>query len=124
LEYPKLHLTIDDGRNHLLLYDQKYDVVTADSIHPRNAGSSVLYSYEYYKLVSKSLKPGGMMAQWLEDRGDNPDNDAQRRLMARTFLKAFPYASMWVFGALLIGSNEPIDTSEASIAARWDARHL
>jgi spermidine synthase len=123
LDFPNLHLTIDDGRNHLLLNNRKYDVVTTDSIHPRNAGASVLYSYEYYDLVRKSLKPGGLMAQWLEDRGDdNPDNDVQRKLMARTFARAFPYTSMWAFGALLIGSNEPIDTSQAAIAARWEQR--
>jgi len=124
LEYPKLHLTIDDGRNHLLLYDQKYDVVTADSIHPRNAGSSVLYSYEYYKLVAQALKPGGLMSQWLEDRPDNPDNEAQRKLMARTFARAFPYVTMWAYGAIMIGSNEPIDTSLSSIQERWDKRNL
>jgi len=125
LNFPNLHLTIDDGRNHLLLSDRKYDVVTADSIHPRNAGASVLYSYEYYDLVKKSLKPGGMMAQWLEDRGEeNPDNEAQRKLMTRTFLKAFPYAEMWVFGALLIGSNEPFDSSQATITAHWNQRNM
>ncbi len=124
LNFPNLHLKIDDGRNHLLLSHRKYDVVTADSIHPRNAGASVLYSYEYYALVKKALKPGGLMAQWLEDRGDNPDNEAQRKLMARTFLAAFPHVTMWVYGALIIGSNEPIDASQATIAARWDQRRL
>jgi spermidine synthase len=124
LNFPNLRLKIDDGRNHLLLTDRKYDLVTADSIHPRNAGASVLYSYEYYALVQKALKPGGLMAQWLEDRPDNPDNDAQRKLMTRTFLKAFPHATMWVYGALLVGSNEPIDTSLESIEARWDRRRL
>ena len=60
-DFPNLHLKIDDGRNHLLLSNQKYDVITADVIHPRNAGSALLYSYEYYKLARDSLKPGGIM---------------------------------------------------------------
>jgi spermidine synthase len=124
VNYPGLHLKIDDGRNHLLLSNQKYDVITADVIHPRNAGSAVLYSYEYYKLVSESLKPGGIMAQWIEDNGENPDNEAQRKLMARTFLAAFPHATLWVFGALLIGSNEPINFDQATLEARWQQRNL
>jgi spermidine synthase len=121
---PGLHLKIDDGRNHLLLSSQKYDVITADVIHPRNAGSAVLYSYEYYVLARDALKPGGIMAQWLEDNGDNPDNEAQRKLMARTFLAAFPHVTLWTFGALLIGSNQPIDIDVQTLAARWPQRHL
>lgn len=124
-QFPNLRLKIDDGRNHLLLTDRKYDVITADVIHPRNAGSAVLYSYEYYALARGALKPGGFMAQWLEDRGsDNPDNEAQRKLMARSFLRAFPHVTMWVFGALLVGSNQPIDADLATISAHWDRRDL
>jgi len=124
LSWPGLNLKLEDGRNHLLLTDKKYDVVTADAVHPRNVGSTVLYSYDYYKLVSKSLKPGGLMSQWLEDRPDNPDNDVQRKLMARTFLKAFPHVTMWVWGALLIGSNDPINIDLDRITAEWDQRNL
>lgn len=124
LSFPNLRLKIDDGRNHLMLSGRKYDVVTADVIHPRNAGSAVLYSYEYYRLVSQSLKPGGIMAQWIEDRGDNPDNEAQRKLMARTFLQAFPHVDLWVFGALLLGSNEPMDISVQALERRWQSRNL
>jgi spermidine synthase len=121
---PSIHLKIDDGRNHLLLTNRKYDVITADVIHPRNAGAAVLYSYEYYDLARKALKPGGLMSQWLEDRPDSPDNEAQRKLMARTFLQAFPHVTMWVWGALMIGSNEPIDIDLNRIEADWDRRGL
>jgi spermidine synthase len=124
LRYPNLRLKIDDGRNHLLLTNRQYDVITADVIHPRNAGSAVLYSYEYYQLARKALKPGGIMAQWLEDNGDNPDNVAQRKLMARTFLAAFPHVTMWAFGALMIGSEQPLDIDLDTIARRWPQRNL
>ncbi len=124
LGYRNLNLRIDDGRNHLLLTDRKYDVITADVIHPRNAGSAVLYSYEYYELARRALKPGGLMVQWLEDRGDNPDNMAQRKLMARTFMTAFPHVQMWAFGALLIGSNEPLNVNQATLEGRWQRRNL
>jgi spermidine synthase len=124
LEYRNLRLRIDDGRNHLLLTDHKYDIITADVNHPRNAGAALIYSEEYYRQARNALKPGGIMAQWLEDNGDNPDNDAQRRLMARTFLKVFPHVSMWTFGALLLGSNEPIDDRVETLRSRWGPRNL
>ena len=124
LQFPNLRLKIDDGRNHLLLSNQKNDIITADVNHPRNAGSALLYSYEYYALARQSLKPGGIMAQWLEDNGDNPDNEAQRKLMTRTFLKAFPHVTLWVSGAMLIGSSQPIDFTLPTLSARWPGRHL
>lgn len=124
LDFPNLRLRIDDGRNHLLLTDHKYDIITADVNHPRNAGAALIYSEEYYRQARNALKPGGIMAQWLEDNGDNPDNDAQRRLMARTFLKVFPHVTLWTFGALMLGSNEPIDDRLETIQRRWDQRDL
>jgi spermidine synthase len=124
LSYPNLHLRIDDGRNHLLLTDRKYDVITADVIHPRNAGSAVLYSKEYYELARRALKPGGIMVQWLEDRPENPDNVTQRKLMARTFLSTFPHVTLWVYGALMIGSNDAITIDEHVLADRWERRNF
>jgi spermidine synthase len=124
LSFPNLHLKIDDGRNHLLLTDRTYDVITADVIHPRNAGSAVLYSREYYELARRALKPGGIMVQWLEDRGENPDNLTQRKLMARTFLSAFPHVTLWAYGALMIGSAEPIMVDEQKLVERWERRNF
>jgi spermidine synthase len=126
LRRPNVHLRIDDGRNHLLLSGRQYDVITADVINPRNAGSALVYSYEYYALARRALKPGGIMAQWLEQNPANPDNDAQRRLMARTFLAAFPHVTLWANGALMIGSERPLDLGPSSLAARWapDGRNV
>ena len=124
LDYPYVHLRIDDARNYLLLTNRKYDVVTADAIHPRSAGTSLLYSYDYYASIARALKPGGLMAQWLKDDGDFADNDALRHLITRSFAAAFPYVSLWVNGSLLIGSNEPINPTDGSIEAHWRERNL
>jgi spermidine synthase len=124
LSFPYVHLRIDDGRNYLLLTDRKYDVITADAIHPRTAGTALLYSYDYYSLARRALKPGGFMVQWLKDDGSYADNETLRQLIARTFVAAFPYVSMWVNGALLIGSNEPIDPNERPLERYWAERNL
>ena len=58
LTRPNVHLRIDDGRNHLLVTERKYDVVTADVILPIYAGSGNLYSAEYFRLMRRVLKPG------------------------------------------------------------------
>lgn len=116
---PFVHLKIDDGRNHLLLTNRRYDLITADVVYPRNAGAAFLYSYDYFNLASKILKPGGLMAQWLVYEGDFEDTEALRKIITRSFAAAFPYVSMWVNGSLLIGSNQPLDLRESALAANW-----
>lgn len=64
-ERPNVHMRVDDGRNHMLLTRRRYDVLTADVIHPIFAGSGNLYSAEYFRLVRQVLKPGGMVVQWV-----------------------------------------------------------
>jgi spermidine synthase len=100
-------MLVDDGRNFLLVNDQKWDVITADAIWPTHAGSTNLYSVEYYNLARRSLAEGGVMLQWVNR--DLPEE--QHKLLMRTFLAAFPHVSLWFDGSLLIGSERPIDPS-------------
>jgi predicted SAM-dependent methyltransferase len=51
----------------MMLTTRKYDVVTADVIHPIYAGSGNLYSAEYFQLVRRVLKPGGVLRLVLPD---------------------------------------------------------
>ncbi|HEX2325295.1 MAG TPA: hypothetical protein VHQ00_07830, partial [Chloroflexota bacterium] len=53
------------------------------------------------------------MTQWLP-----PFSDYQYRLILRTFLAAFPYATLWQDGDLLIGSKSPITVDRAALEAR------
>lgn len=104
-ERPNVTMLVDDGRNHLLVAGGAYDVITADAIWPTHAGSTNLYSIEYYRLARRSLNPGGLMLQWVNR--DLPEQDYQ--LMVRTFLAAFPHVSLWFDGSLLVGSEQPVD---------------
>jgi spermidine synthase len=102
LSRPNVHLHIDDGRNFMLLTRRKYDVVTADVIHPIYAGSGNLYSEEYFRLARSVLKPGGMVVQWVAG------TEAEYNMIARTFLGVFPNTTVWREGSLLIGTVEPL----------------
>ena len=107
LDRPNVHLRIDDGRNHLLVTDRKYDVITADVILPIYAGSGNLYSAEYFRLMRRVLKPGGMVLQWVAG------TEAEYKTIARTFLSVFPETTAWMDGTLLIGSIEPLQLRKA-----------
>jgi spermidine synthase len=108
VENPNVRIIVDDGRNFLLVGrggKEKFDVITADAIWPTHAGATNLYSLEYYQLARQSLAPGGIMVQWI-NRALPED---ERRLLLRTFARAFPHVSLWFDGSLVAGSEQPID---------------
>jgi spermidine synthase len=113
LAQPNVHLAVDDGRNFLLRNRQPYDVITADVVHPYDAGATNLYSVEYFSLVARSLKPNGIMVQWV-----SPGGAFEHALIVRTFLQAFPHATLWLSGDLLIGSPTPLHLSRSELESR------
>lgn len=102
LARPNVRLRVDDGRNYMMLTRRRYDVVTADVIHPIYAGSGNLYSAEYFRLMRSVLRPGGVVVQWVAG------TDAEYKIITRTFLSVFPQATAWADGSLLVGSVEPL----------------
>jgi spermidine synthase len=104
---------VDDGRNFLLRNLVAYDVVTADVIHPYDAGATNLYSVEYFNLVKRSLRPDGIMVQWV-----SPGSAFEHALIVRTFLSAFPHATLWLSGDLLIGSPNPLTLRHSVLESR------
>jgi predicted membrane-bound spermidine synthase len=113
LDLPNVHLTIDDGRNFLLRNRQPYDVITADVVHPYDAGATNLYSVEYFRLAARALDPHGIMVQWV-----SPGSAFEHALIVRTFLQAFPNATLWLTGDLLIGSPNPLQVRPAELERR------
>ncbi len=110
LDQPNVHLIVDDGRNYLLRNRKRYDIITADIIQPNHAGAGNLYSKEYFELVKKSLKPDGIMVQWIGKRAVT-----QYKSIIRTFLEVFPNATLWADGIIMVGSKDPI--SDAPVTA-------
>jgi len=102
LRKPNVRVHVDDGRNYLLLTGKRYDVVTADVILPIHAGSGNLYSTEYFRLVRRALKPGGIAVQWVAG------TEAEYKTIMRTFLSVFPETTLWADGSLMLGSVEPL----------------
>jgi spermidine synthase len=110
---PNVRLRIDDGRNFLTTTDQRYDILTADIIQPVHAGAGNLYSVEYFRLARRALAPHGVMMQWV---GIRPASEY--KLIVRTFLTAFPHATAWVNGSLLVGTTEPLQLDAAAFTAK------
>jgi len=109
-------MRLGDGRNFLLTTPNKYDLITSDTIQPYDAGSTNLYSADYYGLALNALAPGGIVAQWV-----GPFDDFQYKVMIRTFLSVFPHATLWLSSDLLIGSRDPITVDLAQVAKRFES---
>ena len=63
---PKARIVVDDGRRFLERSRESYDVIVVDPPDPPEAaGSSQLYSREFYAIVRARLRPGGILHQWI-----------------------------------------------------------
>jgi hypothetical protein len=108
LKSPLAHVVIDDGRRYLERTSEQYDVITIDPPPPiEAAGSSMLYSKEFYEIINLRLRPDGILQQWLPE-GDPVVRSAVARALAESFpyIRVFQYSSR--FGYQFLASKQPI----------------
>ncbi|HEV2698277.1 MAG TPA: hypothetical protein VGU90_09820, partial [Terriglobales bacterium] len=102
----------------------QYDVITIDPPPPvEAAGSSLLYSKEFYATLKPRLRAGGVLQQWLP-RGD----DVDRTAIARALQESFPYIRVfWEnpqehWGTHFLASLQPLpDWTTAQLAQHMPA---
>jgi spermidine synthase len=91
LRSPLSHVVIDDGRRYLERTSEDYDVITIDPPPPlAAAGSSMLYSTQFYAAIRQHLVPGGILQQWLP-YGDVVEKSA----VAEALRDSFPYVRVF-----------------------------
>jgi spermidine synthase len=106
---PRVNLFVEDGRNFLLRNDRSYDVVSLEPPMIHSAGVVNLYTQEFYELVRRHMKPGGVAVQWLPT---STFSETDRAHLIRAFTEAFPTVSVWQElrspYLLLVGALEPL----------------
>jgi len=118
LRSPLSHVVIDDGRRYLERTYEQYDVITIDPPPPvQAAGSSLLYSKEFYAIIRRRLRPGGILQQWLP--GGDP---VVRASVARALKESFPYVrvfhSVEGWGYHFLASESPLPNPTAAELAQ------
>jgi spermidine synthase len=119
LQSPHSHVVIDDGRRFLERTTAQYDVIIIDPPPPIGAaGSSLLYSREFYSAAKKRLRPDGILQQWYPG-GDLTDAAAIARALKESFPYVRTFKSVAGWGVHYLASNQPIpDRSAADLARR------
>ncbi|MBN1130484.1 MAG: fused MFS/spermidine synthase [Chitinispirillaceae bacterium] len=102
LNHPKITFTVNDGRNFLAETRARYDVIIGDILFPMGAGAAYLFTTDYFSLMRKRLRPGGLACVWL------PLNQFSRndlRTVVASFYSVFPHTALWLG---LVGESVPV----------------
>jgi len=119
LNDPRTELIIGDGRSHLLLSTQRYDVIISEPSNPWMAGVATLFTHEFFLAARARLAPGGIFMQWAHTYSISDDD---LRSIVATFASVFPDGSAWLVAEsdlLLVGATGPIVALEHGISAAW-----
>jgi predicted membrane-bound spermidine synthase len=118
MKSPLSRVVIDDGRSFLERSSEKFDVITIDPPPPvEAAGSSLLYSKEFYSTVSRHLTDEGILQQWLP-RGDAIVAASVARALQESFPYVRAFGSMEGWGIHFLASKKPIPKLTASELAK------
>lgn len=110
---------VDDGRFYMQRSDQRYDVIVIDPPPPvEAAGSSLLYSKEFYSIAKLHLAPDGILQQWFPMGSDDPLIIASvAKALRESFLYVRVFHSIEGWGYHFLASQRPLPTFSAATLA-------
>src|SRR5262249_44188666 len=115
---PRATIVIDDARRFLERTEQRYDAIVIDPPPPiEAAGSSLLYSREFYALAASRLAPGGILQQWLP-RAEPIVISSVIRALGDEFTDVRAFHSIEGWGFHFLASERPLPTRSASELAQ------
>jgi spermidine synthase len=120
---PRVEIVYDDARSFILTSEEKFDIITSDPIHPWVKGAAALYTREYFELVKRHLKPGGLVTQWVPLYESTPE--VVKSELA-TFFAVFPDGVAWVndregrVDVILFGRADPTPIDVDKVVERFN----
>jgi spermidine synthase len=117
---PNARIVIDDGRRFLDGSNQSFDVIVVDPPPPvQAAGSSLLYSREFYDVIKRHLIGNGIFQSWYPERvGERATTAA----IVKSLRESFPYVRAYRsydggFGIHFLASMQPIQMPTGAVLA-------
>jgi hypothetical protein len=119
LRSPLSRVVVDDGRHYLERSSEQYDVITLDPPPPvEAAGSSLLYSKEFYEIAKRHLRAGGILQQWFPQGSADPTALVS---VAKALRESFPYIRVFHtvggWGNHFLASMSPLTRTSAAVLA-------
>ncbi len=109
----------NDARTFLLLNpENRYDIITSEPSNPWLSGVSLLFTKEYFELVSAHLNPGGIFCQWFPIYQVDL---ATVKTVLKTVNSVFPHISFWWLSGtdmFILASASPIKNDYLNIEER------
>jgi len=116
---PRVHVVFDDARSFFLTTNRTYDLVVSEPSNPWMAGTSALFSRDYYRLAKQRLREGGVFGQWLQLYRMDSSSIA---LILRTVSDSFADVQLWAsdpYNVILLGSDRPIRVTRARVTRAY-----
>lgn len=113
LASPAIRWIWQDARTGMALDPTQYDIILSAPLYLRQAGSSLLLSREYLRLVKSRLAPGGVLAVY-----SNEGSPAQTRLVQSTLAELFAYRVTWNDGVVTVASDHPMTLTRRELHQR------
>ncbi|HZR28932.1 MAG TPA: hypothetical protein VFA71_09135, partial [Terriglobales bacterium] len=117
----RAHPVIQDARFFLQATPRQYDIITGEPPPPKIAGSVNLYTQEFFALIRRRLKPGGITTFWLPV-GQLKVQEAKAIL--RAFHKVFPNTVVWASADqewIMMGINGAgVPVRESELRGLWN----
>lgn len=108
-------IVFGDGRTFLQGSDERYDLILSEPSNPWIAGVSNLFTLECFAAARQHLKPGGVLAQWIQTYNLSISDYL---MIVRTLARQFPHCGVMVLGngldTVLLGSEQPLRPTRAT----------
>ena len=113
---PRVNLSVADGRNHLLLSRQRYDLITIEISSIWISGEADLYNKEFYELCRKRLKNRGVLQQWVQIHHMRTEDFL---VILNTAASVFPHVAFFLGPeqGVLVASASPLECDYRKISA-------
>jgi spermidine synthase len=116
LRDPRVTTFVQDGRFFLQASPERYDIITGEPPPLKTAGTVNLYTQQFFSLMSRRLKNGGIASFWLP-LYQLTENETKAIL--RAFHNVFPNGSLWAASDLewiMIGMKPPLRKPDEELA--------
>jgi spermidine synthase len=124
-DHDRVSVFCDDGRNHIQLSRETYDYVAMAISGAAFAGSSNIYSRDFFRAVREHLSPEGVFMLWIQVHHVFPEDV---RSVIYTLRTEFPHVHFYTDGGqgqgFLLASPSPLTIDAGMVADKLSSPRL